>query len=124
MLDKIIEQQLGSLEVAKVSLHDEALHRYLFKKVQTTTLEVGKTYRLNLDKNLLSMEMSGNLASNWNHGLVPSHQTMEAFVKDKMGTMYLVHGRYLDDGMSIIEGERDWEGWLPIEKICVLEEIR
>ena len=122
MLDKIVEEQLAKLEVARVSLYDEGTHRYLFKKVGPSKLEVGKSYLIHLDKNLTNKDMSGTLASNWNHGLVPLHQTMEASVKDRMGTMYLVHGVYVNDDNSPMQGEPLWEGWLPIEKICILEE--
>lgn len=123
MLDKIIKQQLDSLEVAKVSAYNEANHRYLFKRIGSST-EVGKTYIIQLDKNLTIKELSNMLANNWNHGLVPTHTLMKVEVKDKMGTMYLVHGDYLNEDYSLVGGCGFWEGWLPIEQIGILEEVK
>ena len=119
----MIKKQLDSLEVAKVSMCDEAKHRYLFKKVNSVSLEVGKSYAIQIDKNLTNKEMSGTLASNWNHGLVPLHTSMVAEVKDRMGTMYLVNGTYVDSEGKALEGEPRWEGWLPMEKVVILEVV-
>jgi len=123
MLDKIIKQQLDSLEVAKVSAYNEANHRYLFKRIGSS-IEIGKTYIIQLDKNLTIKEVSNVLANNWNHGLVPTHTLMKVEVKDKMGTMYLVHGDYLNEDYSPVGGCGFWEGWLPIEQIGILEEVK
>lgn len=123
MLDKIVKQQLDSLEVAKISDYSEEKHRYLFKKIGSS-IQVGKTYILKLDKNLTIKEVSTSLANNWNHGLVPIYTLMKAKIKDKMGTMYLVHGDYINEDLSPISDCAFWEGWLPIEQIGVLEEVK
>lgn len=122
MLDKIIKQQLDSLELAKVSAYNEEKHRYLFKRIGSS-IEIGKKYIIQLDKNLTSKEVSNLLANNWNHGLVPTHTLMKVEVLDKMGTMYLVHGDYLNEDKSLVGGVAFWEGWLPMEQIGVLEEV-
>jgi len=122
MLDKIIKQQLDSLEVAEVSVYNEDKHRYLFRKVGHS-IEIGRNYIIRLDKNLTNKEQSSVIANNWNHGLVPTYTLMKIIIKDKMGSMYLVHGDYLNEDYSLVDDCAFWEGWLPIEQIEVLEEV-
>lgn len=122
MLDKIVEQQLGSLEVAKVSIYIKEKNRYLFRRVGSDLL-VGKSYMLRLDSKLTDREASGMVASNWNQGRVPSHTLMKAGVRDKKGTMYLLHGEYIDEEHNPI-GEEPWDGWLPLGQLEILEELK
>lgn len=122
MLDKIIKEQLDKLEVARVSAYSEEKHRYLFKKIEQVNLKIGTRYLLQLNKNLINGEMNGVLVNNWNHGKVPTHTLLNVEVKEKLGTMFLVSGFYLNDDYTKIENET-WEGWFPIEQVSVLKEI-
>ena len=94
----------------------------LLKNPKGLMVKVNYKYILQLDKNLTNPEMNGVLVNNWNHGKVPTHVILEVEVKEKLGTMFLVSGFYLNDDFTKIENE-SWEGWLPIEQISVLKEM-
>lgn len=123
-LDKIIQQQLDSLEVAKVDQYIEERHRYLFKQIKPITLEVSKTYIMRLGNSLLAKSTSSALANNWNHGTVPLHGLMEAKVMKKMGGMCLLHGEYLNESFDKIDGCEPWEGWIPRDGVTIMEEVK
>lgn len=123
MLDKIIQQQLDSLEVAKVTRYIPEMNRYYFKQIKPNVLEVGKWYVLQLPKSLLDPNVSRALSTNWNHGNVPMHEIMRATPTKKMGNMYLLHGDYLDEGYNSMAQWGEWEGWLPIDEVTILKEI-
>jgi hypothetical protein len=123
-LDKIIQQQLDSLEVAKVDQYIEERHRYLFKQIKPVTLDVFKTYILRLGNSLLTKSTSSALANNWNHGTVPLHGLMKAKVMKKMGGMCLLCGEYLNELFDKIDGCEPWEGWVPQDEVTIMEEVK
>ena len=122
-MNKIIAQQLKKLGVAKMDSYDELKHTYLFKKHVAKIFKLNSFYIVRLDKSLTSATGDEILVNNWNKGNYPKHSCMKVQINKKMGNMLFVCGVYYDD-FSKKDMNEYFNGWLPDEKLEIIEEVK
>lgn len=122
-MNKLIKKQLEKLKVAKIDSYDEVKHTYVFKKHVAKIFNVNSVYIIRLDKSLLSATGDEILVSNWNQGHYPKYPCMKVQVNKKMGSMLFVCGVYYDEVLKKDMNEY-YNGWLPDEKLEIIQEVK
>ena len=122
-MNKQIEKQLNKLRVAKIDSYDELKHTYVFKKHMAKIFNLEHVYLLKLDKSLLSANGDEILVNNWNKGNYPKYSCLKAQVTKKMGDKIFVCGVYYDETTKQSINEF-FNGWLPDEKLEIIEEVK
>ena len=122
-MNRIIKQQLSKLKVAKVDSYDELKHTFVFKKHVAKIFKLDAVYIIRLDRSLLNAYGDEILVNNWNQGKFPKYACMRVQVTKKMGDKIFVCGVYYDDVMKKDMNEY-YNGWLPDEKLEIIEEVK
>lgn len=121
MINKLIKAQLNKVTEANVEEYDSLHHTFHIKKHKAQSFEYNIMYTVQLDKTLLDTSINDVVASNWNNGKRPTHDCLKFAISKKVGNMLYVYGVYhnIEDNLDLDE---DFEGWLPIDRIKVIEE--
>ena len=121
MINKLILAQLEKLQDAKVGEYDSLHHTFHIKKHREQEFNYNVQYLVELDDTLLNPSVNDVLASNWNNGKRPTHKYLKFAISKKVGNMLNVYGIYHDKDNNI-DLDEVFEGWLPTDRIRVLEE--
>ena len=119
---KLIEDQLKKVRVADLSNYDAKTNTYIIKKFGATRLKEDCCYIIELDESLLHSNQNSLLESNWNKGSIPNCKFYMADVLKEVGRMVQINGVGYDNETGT-RLNTHWTGWLPVEKISVIEEI-
>ena len=76
MINKIIQEQLNKLQVAKLGEYDPFKHMYVIPKYKEPHYDVDHCYLVCLDDTLLTATGNEMLVSNWNNGRYPVHRKL------------------------------------------------
>lgn len=122
-MNRIIKNQLSKLRVAKIDSQDELKHTIIFKRHVAKVFNLDACYIIRLDRTLLSANGDEILVTNWNKGNYPKHPCMRVQVTKKMGDKIFVCGVYYDE-VSKTNMNEYFNGWLPDEKLEIIEEVK
>lgn len=110
-MNPLIEKQLGKLFIAGEGKPDG--DGIVFSRVSLPDVEVGKTYGIRVDLNMLGCDA---IAYNMNAGKLPLCSEMTANIMSISKGVAQVTAAYR--GMQGM-----WSGWLPLDQIEVAEEV-
>ena len=85
-----------------------------------TDFEVGHTYLIKLATYILHPSENFTLADNWNSGIIPESEYMQATVIRIMGKMICFNSVGIKDGKEV-EGENYSNLWLPRAGIQIVD---
>lgn len=121
-MNKLIEKQLNKLQLATHSGYDEIKHQFVFKKITSVKLEVGKCYLIKLNKTLTKESINDSLVYNLNRGTYPKYEDMKVDVLKINKGLVQVNGIYFD-AVSGEDIKEFWSGWLPVNQLEIISEI-
>ena len=122
MINKIIQEQLNKLQVAKLGEYDHFKHMYVIPKYKEPHYDVDHCYLVCLDDTLLTATGNEMLVSNWNNGRYPVHKYMKIVVQQKLGDMIKIDGIYFDN-IKHEDINEVWSGWLPIKLVTIVKDL-
>ena len=119
--NKLIQRELEKIKV-KIESYDEELNCYFIPQVHVINYVKDEVYLFKLDKSLLSASGNEILVINWNQGTFPKYEYIKAKIIKVLGDKIYVGAVYYDFETKK-ELEEDWMGWLPTNKIQIVEKI-
>lgn len=124
-MNQIIEEQLSKVRIADLPLYDEyTQHLIIPKKDKATigTLELFKSYLIEIENYILNPPDGFSLHSNWNKGIGPKCKHLKVEVIQLAGKMIKVKSVGFDCNNNR-ETEEVWEGWLPSKAIKIIRRL-
>lgn len=118
-MKKIVYNELKKVSVAQLEFDESTKSLFIPKtiKILNSSLKQGEVYRIKLEEFITNPYRSSTLASNWNNGVVPKHSEYIVEIVSKMANMIKVNGVAVEDQSD------SFYGWLPVDKIEILEII-
>jgi len=115
-MNKIIQKQLSKVKSVNLDYNDDTLKIVIPKttKILSKAMDVGKVYLIELDDTLNS---DSEISSGWNNGKFPSSKFYIAELLNVSSNMYKFNGVAKDNQLD------NWFGWLPGDRIKVLEKL-
>lgn len=117
-----IKEQLDKCNVILPFYNENTLELLIpkgssFKQLSlfSNDLEVGKEYKIKVERYIVNPPEGFDLHINWNSGLVPTDEYMKIKVDQIMGKMIKVKAVGINDN-------KPWAGWLPRKSINIIEE--
>ena len=121
MPSKIIEQQLKNCVFADLRKYDAENNIYYIPRYTKPQYSIGKCYLIKLPGNIVNNPNS-ILATNWNNGTTPKHESYKAYVSKLIGKV-----AYMDclafDWENKVDLNDMWSGYLDTDELTQLGEI-
>lgn len=116
-MNKLIKEQLSKVSSTHIEFDDDTLDIYIPKveNILSSSVKVGGVYKIKLDESLLSPSSTSTFAANWNAGRIPHNEIYTVDIIDSMP------GYVKCNGVADNNSADNWFGWLPIDKISILE---
>ena len=121
-MHKLIEKQLSEVKVANISGLDYSTGKCFIPRFKQVKVEEDACYLIKLDDSLLIPNTNDTYHINWNKGVVPISKYMIIDVSKVMGKNIKVNGVGYDYDTKQMTA-KTWGGWLPLEKIEILERM-
>jgi len=118
-MNKIILDQLNKVSVTKLTYNEGDTEIFIPKtiKVLNSSLNKGEYYIIKLFDNITNPSENSVLASNWNGGKIPKHDTYIIEVLDNIGNMIKINGVANEDPSDNFFGYIPTDGFEVIKKL-------
>ena len=125
-MNLIIEEQLKKCKVAKIPQFDETTTHLIIPKqegaISCSTFQINEEYIIKLESYILNPPEGFTLHTNWNNNIPPKSEVLYCKIIQVMGKMIKIHGMGYNYSTKQTT-DYNWEGWLPIKSVKVLEKI-
>ena len=122
-MNRVVEEQLNKVQVAKLPPYDENTLRLIIPKVDgivNTDLVENKCYLIQVEDYIVNPYDGFTLHDNWNKGIPPKHLFLKVEIIQIMGKMVKVNSIGYDFANKC-DIPDSWEGWLPRKAIKIIE---
>lgn len=125
MLNPILKEQLSKVKVAHIPDYDDntlELHIPCGSDVKVTSYQLNRYYIVELSDYILNPPPDFSLASNWNHGSIPTSKYYFAEITQIVGRMIKITGCGYDIKTRTRTNDV-WEGWVPQRGLKLIQEV-
>ena len=118
-MNKQIIEQLKNVSVTKIEFNDTDTEIYIPRtiKILNTSVSQGEYYIIRLFDSVVHPPENSSLASNWNNGRVPKHDTYIVDIISKRGNMIQINGVATEDPTD------NFYGWIPIDSFEIIKKL-
>ena len=121
-MNKLIDEQLKKCKVADLSQLDTKTGKCFIPRFKQVKVEEDSCYLIKLEDSLLKPNVNDTYHINWNKGVIPPNNYLVVDISRVVGKNIYVNAIEYD-----IENKQPttntWNGWLPLERIEVLERM-
>lgn len=120
-MNKFIKEQLQKIRVP-MSDWDENSEVIYFYNNQSSEIdfEIGKLYRIQLENYILNEPPNFTLSSNWNKGIIPTSEILDARIVNIQGKMIQVNAIGFDPISNTQKTDSYNYLWLPKKSVIIL----
>lgn len=116
-MNKIIQEQLNQVKDADLSHFDKSTNTYFIPRKTSIVIRENNSYIIEIGN------ISDTITNNWNQGSKPPFNCCKAIVNTYMKNMIQIDGVEYDN-LNNIDGIKVWSGWLPLNDVVILKEIK
>ena len=98
----------------------EVIHFYSTTAIPQVDFQVGKLYRIKLENYILHEPPNFTLSTNWNKGIVPASEILDARVINVQGKMIQVNAVGFDVNTNTQKTDTYSYLWLPKKSVTIL----
>lgn len=120
-MNKLIQDQLNKVKVANIPPYSSTDTEIVIPKninnvINLDSLQVGHYYKIVVAEYIIKPFEGFTLHDNWNKGIIPTDNQMNAEIVQFMGKMVYINALGINDN-------KPWTGWLPIKSILKFERL-
>lgn len=121
-MNKFIKEQLQKIRVPMSEWNEdtEVIHFYSTTTISQVDFQVGKLYRIKLENYILHEPPNFTLSTNWNKGVIPTSEILDARVINVQGKMIQVNAVGFNVNTNTQKTDTYSYLWLPKKSVTIL----